>query len=330
MPNLELSVAIGDYDRNRPLIDGLVQIDGVDPVFMKLTPEEIFFRAFRYAEFDICEASLSSFVLKAAQGQNPYVGVPAFVSRSFRHAGIIVRTDRGISKPEDLKGKRIGCPEYQLTACVWIRALLQNEYGVKPSDVTWVRGGIEEPGREEKISLKLPSGVRIEDAPVDRSLNDMLIEGDIDAFIGPRAPSAFDGRNPKIGRLFSDPIGTASQFFEKTRIFPIMHIIGIRRTIVERHQWLPVAVLKAFDKSKEMAISNLNDASAAKVTLPFVEEQLNSVRSLMGKNFWAYGVDQNRDVLDAFLRAHHEQGLSPRPLSIDELFHQSTLKTFKV
>src|SRR5258708_8121675 len=150
MAKLNLSVAVGDYDRTRPLIDGAVQIDGVDPVFMTLTPEEIFFRAFRHAEFDICELSLSSFTVRTARGDNPYVGIPAFPSRAFRHTSICVRKDRGIEAPADLRGRRIGTPEYQLTACVWARALLQEEYGVRPSEISWVQGGMGQPGREDK------------------------------------------------------------------------------------------------------------------------------------------------------------------------------------
>ena len=165
MSRLSLSVAIGDYDRVRPLVDGSVQIDGVDPVFMLLEPEEIFFRAFRHADFDICELSMSSFTVKTANGDCPYVGVPVFPSRAFRHNSIYIRADRGIARPEDLKGKRIGVPEYQVTANVWTRAVLEDEHGVKPSDVTWVRGGYEQPGRIEKIALNLPRDVRVEDAP---------------------------------------------------------------------------------------------------------------------------------------------------------------------
>ncbi len=330
MSNLRLSVAIGDYDRNRPLIDGAVQIDGVDPVFMKLAPEEIFFRAFRHAEFDVCEASLSSFTVKTAQGSNPYVGVPAFLSRAFRHTGIFIRTDRGIARPEDLKGKRIGCPEYQLTACVWIRDMLEGDHGVKPSDVTWVRGGIEQPGRAEKISVQLPPEIRLEQAPADRSLNQMLAAGEIDGFIGPRSPSCFDEGHPDVGRLFAEPTAAASDYYRRTRIFPIMHVLGVRRSIVEQQPWLPAALLKAFEQSKAAALVKLGDTSATKVTLPFIEEQLQGARALMGPDFWSYGVAPNKHVLEAFLKAHHRQGLSPRQLGIEELFHPSTLEGFKI
>ena len=161
MSKLALSIAIGDYDRVRPLVDGSVQIDGVDPVFMLLEPEEIFFRAFRHADFDICELSMSSFTVKTANGDCPYVGVPVFPSRAFRHNSIYIRTDRGIARPEDLKGRRVGVPEYQVTANVWTRAVLEDEYGVKPSDITWVRGGYEQAGRIEKIALNLPPDVHV-------------------------------------------------------------------------------------------------------------------------------------------------------------------------
>src|SRR6187397_1329160 len=183
MSKLNLSVAIGDYDRNRPLIDGAVQIDGVDPVFMKLYPEEIFFRAFRAEEFDICECSLSSFTVKTAAGNCPYVGVPAFVSRMFRHTSLFCRTDR-IKKPGDLKGKKVGLPEYQLTANVWARAILEDDHGVKPSDIHWIRGGLTDAGRLEKIAITLPKGVRLDDIPKGRTLSSMLDAGEIDGFIG--------------------------------------------------------------------------------------------------------------------------------------------------
>ena len=158
---LTLSIAVGDYDRTRPLVDGSVRIDGVEPIYMLLSPEEMFFRAFRHADFDVCELSLSSFTLRTARGDNPYIGIPVLLSRAFRYTSIVVRTDRGIHKPVDLKGRRIGTPEYQLTACVWARALLEDEFGVKPSDITWVRGGMEQAGRIEKIKLKLPPDVRL-------------------------------------------------------------------------------------------------------------------------------------------------------------------------
>ena len=228
MAKLNLSVAVGDYDRTRPLIDGIVQIDGVDPVYMTLVPEEIFFRAFRAAEFDICELSMSSYTVKTAQNDCPYVAVPAFVSRAFRHTSVYVRTDR-VKKPEDLKGRKVGVPEYQLTANVWARAFLEDDYGVKRSDIHWIRGGIEDAGRPEKITVKLPPGVRLDNAPEGATISGLLEAGEIDGFIAPRPPTLIEKGHPHIGWLFPDPVAVAKDYFKRTGFFPIMHVVGIRR-----------------------------------------------------------------------------------------------------
>jgi 4,5-dihydroxyphthalate decarboxylase len=328
--NLELSFAVGNYDRTRALFDGRVAIDGVDPVFMLLSPEEMFFRAFRHVDFDICELSLSSFVLRTASGTNPYVGVPVFLSRAFRHSAIVVRTDRGLDEPADLRGRRIGTPEYQLTACVWARALLEDEFGVTPADITWIRGGMEQAGRIEKIDLALPAGVRIDSAPADRTLSSMLEAGEIDGIIGPRLPSCFERGDPRVDWLFRDPTRAAADYYRRTGIFPIMHLLGIRRELAERHPWLPATVAKAFGQAKAYALAQLADTSATKVTLPFVEEQLRSARRLMGGDYWSYGVEANRKVLDTFLRHHHAQGLSPRRVTVEELFHPSTFESYRI
>lgn len=324
---LDLSIAIGDYDRNRPLINGAVRIDGVRPIFMTLSPEEIFFRAFRTEDFDICECSLSSFTVKTATGNCPYVGVPAFVSRMFRHTSIYVRTDR-IRTPEDLKGRKVGIPEYQLTANVWARAILEDDFGVKPSDIHWVRGGIEHADRPEKISLQLPKDIRIESAPAGRTISDLLADGEIDGFMAPRPPTTVGRQN--VGWLFRDPVQAAEDYFRRTGVFPIMHLIGVRRTLAERHPWLPAAVLKAFQQSKATAMTALMDTSATKVTMPFVEERLAQTRALMGDDYWPYGLEPNRKTLEAFLRAHHSQGLSSRLVRPEELFHPGTLESFKI
>src|SRR6266478_3367187 len=283
MPNLNLSVAVGDYDRNRPLIAGAVRIDGVDPVFMTLSPEEIFFRAFRSVDFDICELSLSSYTVKTALGECPYVGIPAFVSKAFRHNSIYVRTDR-----------------------------------------------IKEPGRPEKIAVKLPEGVRLDNAPDGATISSLLDKGEIDGFIAPRPPSFIERGHPDVGWLFPDPVAAAKDWYQRTKIFPIMHLIGVRRTLADRHPWVPVAVFKAFEQSKTAALAALSDTAATKVTLPFVEETLKSVRELMGHDFWSYGVEPNRKTLEMFLRHHHSQGLSPRLMKVEEMFHPSVYEMFKL
>ena len=329
MTKLPLSIAIGDYDRVRPLMDGSVAIDGVDPVFMNLEPEEIFFRAFRNQEFDVCELSLSSFAVKQAAGDNPYVGVPVFPSRMFRHTAFYVRADAGIATLADLKGKRVGLPEYQLTACVWARILMA-ETGVAPADVHWIRGGIGELGRKEKIALDLPGDVRLDDAPADRTLSQMLDAGELDAIVGPRAPTAFLRGEPHVRWLFADPVAEATAYYQRTRIFPIMHVLGVRRTLAEAHPWLPFALLKAFTAAKDRALGALRETAAQRVSLPFLEERTRAASALIGPDFWSYGLAANRHVLEVFLEHHHAQGLSRRRLIPEELFHPATLEGFKI
>src|SRR3989442_5009250 len=221
---------MGHYDRTRALFDGRVQIDGVDPIYMVLNPEEMFFRAMRSMDFDIAELSFSSYLVKHSKGDCPYIAIPVFLSRAFRHTSIYVRKDR-IKKPGDLKGKRVGLPEYQLTANVWARAILQDDFGVRPEDVTWVRGGIDTPGRPEKIKLQLPANVTVEAAPEGKTISELLDQGEIDGFIGPRPPSRSVLSNPNIGWLFDDPTAVAKDYYRRTGVFPIMHIVGIRKEL---------------------------------------------------------------------------------------------------
>lgn len=329
MSKLQISISMGDYDRNRALFDGRVQVDGCDPVFMLLSPEEMFFRAMRNRDFDVTELSFSSYLVKHSKGDSPYVAIPVFLSRAFRHTSIYVRKDR-IQRPEDLRGCRIGIPEYQLTAIVWARSILQSDHGIAPEDVTWVRGGIDTPGRPEKIQLNLPAGVKVESAPEGRTISDLLDQGEIDAFIAPRPPSGAAAHNPNVGWLFDDPTATAKQYYARTGIFPIMHVVGVRKELAAQHPWLPAALFKAFEESKAKALELLADTSATKVTLPFVEEQLKAARELLGEDFWSYGVAKNRRTIEAFLHHHHAQGLSARKVELEELFHPSTYESYSI
>jgi 4,5-dihydroxyphthalate decarboxylase len=273
--------------------------------------------------------SFSSYLVKHSKGESPYVAVPVFLSRAFRHTSIYVRKDR-IKRPEDLKGCRIGVPEYQLTAIVWARSILQDDYGVRPEDVTWIRGGIDEPGRPEKIKLQLPPEVHMESAPEGDTISAMLDRGDIDGFIAPRPPGGAAAKNPNVGWLFDDPTAVAKDYYRRTGVFPIMHVVGIRKELVAQHPWLAGAVLKAFEQSKSAALEKLSDTSATKVTLPFVEEQLKAARESMGNDYWSYGVAPNRRTLETFVRHHHSQGLSARLMSVDELFHPASYESFKI
>lgn len=330
MSKLQLSLAMGDYDRTRPIVDGRVQIDGVDPTTMLLSPEEMFFRAFRHQAFDISEISLSSHSISVARGESHYIAIPVFLSRAFRHTSIYIRNDKGINRPQDIKGRRIGIAEYQLTANVWARGILEEHFGVKPSEVIWVRGGMHTPGRPEKIKVDLPADIRVESAPEGETLNAMLEAGEIDGFMGPRSLRCFDEGHPQVTRLFSDSVGAAESYYQETGIFPIMHLLGVRRSLADANPWLPGALLKAFSEAKSLSQVALEDTAATKVTMPFVEDNLARARKLMGADYWSYGVAKNKHVLDRFLDYHYEQGLSPRRVQVEELFHPATLESYSL
>jgi 4,5-dihydroxyphthalate decarboxylase len=330
MPRVPLTVACWDYDRTRGLMDGRVSVEGCDVTYLPLSPEEVFFRAFRHHEFDVTELSFSTYMMTRARGTCPYIGIPAFVSRAFRHSAIYIRTDRGITKPQDLKGRVVGVPEYQVTAALWVRGMLKDEYGVDPADIDWRSGGVEEPGRHEKADLKLPAGVRLAPIAAGETLGAMLANGDIDALVAPRAPSCYAKRMPHIGRLFSDFRAAEKTYWKKTGIFPIMHVIGIRESLVERHRWLPSSVFKAFLQAKALARPELHELAALKYMLPWVTAEAEETEAVMGADFWPYGVEPNLPTLEAITRYSYEQGLSGKPLAIDELFAPSTRERFKV
>ena len=315
MSKLKLSMSVGNYDRTQALFNGQVQVEGCDITAVPLEPEEAFHRAFRYGEFDITEISMSSHMMTTARGDNQYVAVPAFLSRVFRQSGIYVRTDRGIDRPQDLKGKRIGVPEYQITANVWIRGILEEEFGVKPSDIHWRRGGIEEAGRGERAPISLPDSVDLQQIPDDKTLSGMLEEG---------------ARAPHVGRLFKDYIQDEKDYYRRTRIFPIMHMVGIRRTLAEQHPWLAVSVYKAFLEAKALAVHELNEICHLAVSLPWMVHHHNEAKALMGEDYWPYGLDANRHVIDKFADYHHGQGLSVRRVAAEELFARSSLDLSKI
>jgi 4,5-dihydroxyphthalate decarboxylase len=331
MKNLQISLSCGNYDRTAALFDGRVGIEGCDVTAIPLEPEEVFHRAFKFGEFDVTEISMSSHMVTTANETSEYIAVPAFLSRVFRHSGIYVRTDRGIDKPQDLRGKLIGVPEYQITANVWIRGILQDDYGVKPSDIKWRRGGIEEPGRGERSPIELDASVDLQQIPDDKSLSGMLESGEIDGYIGARAPSCFARGAPNVARLFPNYIETEQDYFRRTRIFPIMHMVGIRRKLAEQHPWLPVSVYKAFLKAKLLAVSQLDEFAALSVTLPWLVHHFDATKALMGADYWPYGLEAvNRNVIETFARYHHEQGLSKRRVGVEELFAASALDLSKI
>jgi 4,5-dihydroxyphthalate decarboxylase len=327
---IPITIACGDYDRTRAIKDGRVPIEGCAVTYLPIEPEEVFFRAFRYAEFDVCELSLSSYLRVTDAGTSEYIGIPAFVSRVFRHSGIYVRTDRGIRTPQDLKGKTIGLPEYQITAVVWMRGILQDEYGVKPTDIHWRSGGIEQPGRDERTPLAPIPGLDLKPIPSDKTLAGMLASGELDAMFSARAPSCFLNRAPNVGRLFPNYRQVEREYYQRTGIFPPMHLIGVRKSLVERHPWLPTSLYKAFLDAKAIAMEEVRDINALRVTLPWLEAECLETMALMGEDYWRYGVEENRKDIETLARYSHEQGLVKQRLTPEQLFARPTLEISKI
>ncbi len=328
MKKIPLTIATWDYDRTRALFDGRVAIEGCEPTYLQLPVEETFFRALRSAEFDVAELSLSSYTLKRSLGTSDYTAIPVFLSRLFRHSAIYVPAESSLRSPTDLKGKVVGVPEYQLTAPVWVRGILQDEYGVKPGDIAWRTGGVEAPGRHEKIAFQPPPGVDIQPIPDTDTLDRYLIEGHIDALVAPRAPPSYEQGRSR--RLVTNLREVETDYFQRTGVFPIMHVVGLRNNLCEQYPWLPASLYKAFVESKDLALKELSEVAALKVSLPWLNNEYENTVSLMGRDFWSYGVASNRTTLETFLGYHHEQGLSGKRLAPEDLFHPGTLEQYIV
>jgi 4,5-dihydroxyphthalate decarboxylase len=330
MVDVPITIACGDYDRTRAIRDGTVKVEGCAVTYLPLYPEEIFHRVFKFQEFDVAEISFSSYIRTVATGTSAYIGIPAFVSRIFRHSGIYIRNGAGISRPQDLRGKRVGLPEYQITAVIWMRALMQHEYGVAPSEIHWRSGGQEQPGRHERTPLKPIEGVDLQPISANKTLVGMLRNGELDALFAARSPSSFLNGEPHIARLFPNTRRAEQTYYEKTKLFPIMHLVGIRKRLAENYPWLATSVYKAFCEAKAQAMIALRDVNALMVTLPWLEAETHETMAIMGEDFWKYGVAENMREIEALTQYVYEQGLTDRSVEIEELFHPSTFEISKV
>ena len=325
MTELTLTLACTSSDRTRPILDGHVRVPGVQFVPLPGEPEDIFRRALRDRAFDVAELSMGSHIVTTARGDSHHVGVPVFPSRAFRHSGIFVRTDRGISRPEDLKGRRIGLPEYQQTAAMWVRGMLADRHGVSPEDATWVVGSQEQAGGTERVAVTLPDRIRVERIGPGETLNGLLAAGDIDALVTPRPPSCFHGRTAPVDRLFPDYPTAEAEYFQATRFFPIMHCLAVRRDVADAHPWLPLELFRAFARAKAAALADLGFVNVLRVSLPWVAAHLEATRAVLGTNPWPYGFVANRDEIAAMTRYAAADGLAARAVDPAELFHPSTL-----
>jgi 4,5-dihydroxyphthalate decarboxylase len=329
MSRLPITIATWDYDRVRALTDGRVHIEGCDVNYLTMPPEECFERAYFHGEFDIAEIGFSPYLIALSRGVSPYVAIPVFLSRMFRHSAVYIRSDRGIAGPADLRGKRVGVPEYQMTAVLWFRGYLQDEFGIASEDINWVQAGLEDPGRRDKFPLNLPAGFPLVSLSAE-TLIDMLADGRLDAIISARCPPCFIDGHPRVRRLFPDYRTVERNYYRRTGIFPIGHAVGIKRELVAKHPWLAASVFKAFAEAKRIAEAEFTETTALKIGLPWVTSEYEETRQLMGRDFWPYGVTENHKVLTTMARYSYEQGLAVRLLKVEEMFADGKVNDTKV
>ncbi len=314
MAKLHLTVACGDYDRTRALIDRTVQPEGIDLNFLPLGPGEIFWRMLNNEEFDASEMSLSTYTILRSEGDQRFVALPVFPSRTFRHSCIYVHAAAGIEKPEDLKGKRIGVGDYQMTAAIWVRGLLHHEYQVSADEPHWVVGAPIQAG------IKLPPDVPIERISPGQSLEKMLEAGDIDALVSVVMPRAFRAKNPGVKRLFPNYREVETDYYRRTKIFPIMHTFVMKSDLFQKKPWVAISLYKAFVQAKELSYKRLYDSNALVVSLPWIVDEIEACRRIFGEDIWNYSIEGSRPTLEALVQYLHEQGLTRRRMQIEELF----------
>ena len=317
---LRLTIACRTYDRVVALMTGSVRVEGCDVTMLPLGAEEIFSRAYSRAEFDVTELSMSSHIVTSERKISPYVGIPVFVSRMFRHSAIYVRTDRGILEPGDLRGKTLGVPEYQMTAALWVRGMLSDVYGIKAEQVHWRTGGLLQPGRREKFGLTVEPPFDVRPIGSDQTLDALLERGELDGVVSARPPACFTSNSAPVRRLFPEFVPEEQAYYSRTGHFPIMHLIGIRRDVFERNPWVASSLFKAFEQAKSACYAAIEDDNALQITLPWSLQSYADTRRLMGVDFWPYGQAKNADTLGAMVRYSREQGLTRDVVKLDELF----------
>ncbi len=345
MPDVAISIASGEYDRIRAIRDGTVKVEGCAVTYHVVEPNQLFVRNLKSQEFDVSEMSFSTYIALRDQGRAHYTAIPVFLSRAFRHSAIFVRAGSGIGSPTDLKGKRVGTPEYFTTMLVWLRGILSDEYGITPSDLRWRLGPLEQPVRQappepSPARLMRPAAhqshrgqqpisvsggeknVEIEPIPAGKSLAGMLAAGELDAVFSARPPSCFQQTEQGKGvvRLFPDYRVAEQDYYRKSGVYPLMHAVGIRNSVVEQHPWVARNLFNAFAKAKDLAVMDFEKLSAFALTLPWIEAEYRATQAVLGEDIWPYGVEANRKAIDTLCRYLHEQGFTGRQMSVDELF----------
>lgn len=324
MTDVGLTLSICGYDRTSALADGRVRPRGIDLNLLINTIEDSVIRMLRYEEFDAAEMSFSAALIAAERREPEFVLLPVFPSRYFRHSAIFVRASSSFTRPEDLIGKRIAAPTYaRLTAGVWIRGILEEDYGVAPTDVEWVVGEPLPVGSMDRIPISLPDHLHVESVPAGSDLEQMLLDGAVDALISARLPRSLSSSEPGVRRLFNDAPAVEAAYYERTRIFPMMHVIAVRRDRYDRHPWLGPSLFGAFVEAKRDTLRELRDIDVSRHSLAWAQFYAQSESAVLGSDPWPYGLPPNRHALETFARYCYSQGLTQRPISIDDIFPEN-------
>jgi 4,5-dihydroxyphthalate decarboxylase len=324
-----LTLAMSDYDHIRDLTSGVVRADGIDLVYLPLSIEEIFFRFTQFREWEVSEMSFGKYASLVSQDDRSLTAIPVFPSRIFRYSSVYVRKDGPVATPRDLAKRRVGLPEWAQTAAIYTRGMLAQEYGIGLADVEWHQAGVNQAGRIEKVDLRLPQGVRLV-RHEDKTLNRMLLEGELDAVMTAHPPEAFKQGNPQIVRLFGDSQALEEDYWRRTGIFPIMHVVALRRDVVDRFPWVPMNLFKAFEEAKRRSLARAREVTAPRFPVPWLLNAVEKAQSLLGDDFWPYGIEPNRRTLEAFLAFAHEQGVCHRRVAVEELFAPQLRASFRV
>ena len=322
MAKLKLTLACGSYDRTRALIDGTVQPEGIDLNFVPLGPGEIFWRMLNNEEFDASEMSLSSYTILRSQGDERFMALPVFPSRVFRHGCVYVNAGAGIDKPQDLRGKRFGVGDYQMTAAVWVRGFLQHDYQVLPEEMHWVTAAPVCAG------IEIPTQVRMSHIDAGQSLEQMLEDGEIDALASVVMPKSLFADKAVVKRLFPNYREVEADYYRRTRVFPIMHTLVLKNEIFHREPWAAISLYKAFVQAKDLNTKRLYDSNTLAASLPWLIDDIESARRVFGPELWDYSIEGSRPTLDAFVHYLDEQKLTRRRMTVEELFARNISPEF--
>lgn len=323
MHELELSLAIHDYDHTRDLVEGRVPTPGIRLRPIALSPPEINARFTRYREWQVSEFGLGKYVALRAAGDDTITAIPVFPARAFRQSAIYVAAGVELHAPEQLAGRRVGIPEWAQTAVIYARGFLVHHHGLELASIDWHQAGVSRPGRVEKVEVALPPGVRLTPHP-ERTLEQLLLDGEVDAIITAQPPEGFVAGDPRIRRLFDDPREAEEAYYRATKIFPIMHAVALRRDVHDANPWIAINLWTAFEEAKRRSYARLRDAMASRVPLPWVSDAVERAAALFGPDPYAYGIEANRTTLDALLEWSHEQGVAARRLAVEDLFAPTT------